>query len=573
MRFQVTALATLLCALSPGLARAQTPDPLRLIPAAADAVAKVENPHALYDAVYEHEVFQKFLKIDAVAAFYDTTNFRRALQLLGYFEKELGHPRFDLLDRLAGGGVAFAAQFEKKAVVLVVQAKDEELLKKFVAVARKVVDQELDRLESKEKVRSAKYRDLETLHLGKLVYAARAGSALVFANDAKALHKALDLHLDGGKNSVADKPVLTEIKGHLPERPLIWGALNLEQVRAIPAVKNSLNTLGLDPITMFAIGGLVDIIKRTPYVCAGLARDGNNWHARIAMPRGREGMAPLAAMFLPEDDRGTLPMLQPPRVLSSTSYFLDLGKFWENRHKILTPEQAKSMDQFENQTSKYLKGVGLGTILKQSGKYQRVIVAIPDKFPYKNKPTVQTGAFAVVLHMRDPAFADSMGKVLRGAALVGGFKYGVKMVAEKHGEHTLVTYYFPEKGKFDGDEFGIRFNFNPCFTHVGDQFVIASTLDLGKDLVDCLIKEGKDGTSPATSRTHVYGTGIAANIRQSEDLLVSQAILSQAVPAAQAKKQFEELATLVEGLGQVRFETRYGERDFRFDVRWLFDKK
>ena len=51
--------------------------------------------------------------------------------------------------------------------------------------------------------------------------------------------------------------------------------------------------------------------------------------------------------------------------------------------------------------------------------------------------------------MRDPAFAQSLGTILRGAALVGGLKYGVKMVDEKHQGHTLVTYYFPEKGAFE----------------------------------------------------------------------------------------------------------------------------
>ena len=334
-----------------------------------------------------------------------------------------------------------------------------------------------------------------------------------------------------------------------------------------------MNTLGLDPATMFTVGGLVDVIKRSPYVCAGLAREGNNLHVRIAMPRGSDGMAPVASMILPADDRGSLPLLQPPRVLSSTSYFLDLGKFWEDRHKILTPEQAKSMDKFEAQTGKYLRGVGLGALLQQAGKYHRVVIAIPEKAPYKVKPGLTAGSFAVVLDMRNPAFAKSMGTVLRGAALLGGFQYGVKMVDEKHAEHTLVTYYFPENGKFDGDDNNIRFNFNPCFTEVGSQFVIASSLELGKDLVDCLLKETSEGTSSATQRTRVYGTGVAANLRSSEDLLVSQAILGQALPAAAAKKQFEEIVRLVERFGQINFETRYSSGEFRFDIHWLYDKK
>ncbi len=452
-----------------------------------------------------------------------------------------------------------------------VQAKDEDLLKRFIALARKIAVQELSRLDSKEQLEARPYRDLETFHFAKLFHLGRAGSALIFSNDEAVLNKALDRFLDGGKDNLAATPLIAEVKGRLPKDAMVWGMLNLEQAKKNPDVKNTLNTLGLDPVTMFTIGGVVDVIKRSPYVCAGLAREGKNLRLRVAMPRGREGMAPLASMFLPEDARGSLPMLHPPRVMSCTSYYLDLGTFWNNRHKILTKEQAKTIDAFEAQTSKYLKSIGLGNLLQQAGKYQRVVVAIPDKSPYKTKATLETGSFAVVLDMRDPSFAKSMSTVLRGAALIGSFKFGLKMVDEKYKDHTLVTYYFPENRPLEGDDNNIRYNFSPCFTQVGNQFVISSTLELGKDLVDCLAKESSD-VSPATQRTYVYGTGVAANLRTAEDLFVSKAILSQALPATDAKKQIDKLVKLVERLGELRFETRYGRDDFRFDVYWKYEK-
>lgn len=554
-----------------GLARAETPDPLRLVPAATDAIVKVENPRQLFDTIYNHEIVQELLKLDSITAFYDTTKFRRLMQFIAYFEKELGHERLDLLERLTGGGVVAAVDFTKPSVLVVVEAKDEGLLKSFVTLAYKTGTQELARLDATEKLEERSYRGLDTFHLGNVAHVCRAGSALVFSNDEVVLDKALDRFLDGGKDSLAAAPRLAEFKARLPKNSLVWGALNLDEAKKNQNIKNTLNTLGLDPVTMFSVGGVVDVIKRSPYVCVGLAQEGKNLRLRIAMPRGREGMAPLASMFLPADARGSLPMLQPPRVLSCTSYYLDLGTFWTNRHKILTKEQAKTIDNFEAQTGKYLKAIGLGKLLEQAGKYQRVVFAIPDKSPYKIKPTVETGSFAVVLDMRDPAFAKSMSTVLRGAALIGSFKFGLKMVDERYKDHTLVTYYFPENRPLPEDETNIRFNFSPCFTQVGNQFVISSTLELGKDLVDCLLKDNGEA-SPATQRTTVYGTGVAANLRTANDLLVSKMILSQALPASEAKKQFEQLVHLVERLGQLRLETFYGQNDFRFDINWRYEK-
>jgi hypothetical protein len=573
MRFQIAGFATLLCFWLPQFASAQVTDPLRLIPGSVDGVAKVENPRALFEIIYNHEVFRDFMKIDAVAAFYDSTKFRQFSQFIAYFEKELGRNRMELLQGLTGGGVVLAGQIEQKSVLIVLGAKDEDLLIKAFALGRKIVNQELARQNIPATMQARPYRELETWYLGKEFYVARAGSALVFSNKEPLFKNALDLFVDGGKKSLTEMPSFLEMKGRLPENALIWGSLNLEQIKQQPNVKNTLNTLGLEPITMFAIGGLVDVIKRSDYVCAGLAQEGKNLQVRIALPKGRNGMASLAAMFLPEDDHGTLPILEPARVLTSTSYFLDLNKFWENRQKILTPEQAKTIDKFQADTGKYLRGIGVGTILQQSGKGHRIVTAVPGKSPYQIKPSLQTGSFAIVLDMRDPGFEKSMSTILRGAALIGSFQLGLKMVDEKHGDHTLVTYYFPENGKLEGDVNNLRFNFTPCFTRVGDQFLISSTLELGKDLVDCLVKENKQKTSPATQRTHIYATGVAANLRSSEDLLVSQAILSQALPAQTAKKQFEDLVRLVERLGQLNLETRYGPEEFRFDIEWQFEKK
>src|SRR5438552_2889661 len=120
MRARIAGLVAVLGALLPALAHAQAPDPLRLVPASAEAVVKIESPLAFYQAVYEHEAFQELLKIDAVASFYDTTVFRRGRQIIAFVEKELGHSQLALLDKLSGGGVVIAARFEKNAALAVI---------------------------------------------------------------------------------------------------------------------------------------------------------------------------------------------------------------------------------------------------------------------------------------------------------------------------------------------------------------------------------------------------------------------------------------------------------------------
>ena len=57
-----------------------------------------------------------------------------------------------------------------------------------------------------------------------------------------------------------------------------------------------------------------------------------------------------------------------------------------------------------------------------------------------------------------------------------------------------------EDAPFKADVNDLRFNFTPSFTRVGNQFVVASTVELCRDLVDELQKEAK---APAGRRPRV----------------------------------------------------------------------
>src|SRR5690606_30135783 len=86
------------------------PDPLRLVPVQADAVVKIENPRGLVDNYTNLDIVQEVLKLDAVREALDSTNAHRLYQLIHYFEEKLGSDRYELLDKLAGGGVVFATK-------------------------------------------------------------------------------------------------------------------------------------------------------------------------------------------------------------------------------------------------------------------------------------------------------------------------------------------------------------------------------------------------------------------------------------------------------------------------------
>jgi hypothetical protein len=549
-------------------------DPLRLVPAHADAVVKIENPRRVVESILDHHIVKELLKIDAVQELYDTTNARRLYQLLAHVEKQLGHDRMELLDRLAGGGIGVGAQFsgKKPSALLIVQGKDEELQRKFVKLALEIAEAELARQEVKERPKKSSYRGVEVIEVNKQFYVAVAGSALLAASDGKALQGGLDLHLDGNKKSVLGVARLREGRALLLPQPLAWGWVDLESVRRIPAVKTALDTVSANPQNTFLLGGAFDLFKRAPFLSAGVHQQGSDFLASVRLPVGRAGMGKTASLFVPPDQHGSLPLLEPRHVLASTSYYLDAGAFWDNRAKLLNEQQLMGLEQFDENSGRFLGGTRLSTLLKQAGVHQRIVVAQPTTSSYKKVPTTKIPAFAIVVEMREPAFAQNMEAVLRAAGLLASTQASLKMKQEKQGDVTIVSYLFPEvqKGPIAND---IVFNFSPSFAASGKQFIVSSTVELARELVDLVGKEKDIVYSPAVSRTHLYAAGAAALLRSFEDQLLAQAILGQGVPLGTGKSQIDSFIRLVEQVGTLQLEEHYGAKDFRYDLRWQHGKK
>jgi hypothetical protein len=554
--------------------RAETPpSPLRLLPDVTDVVVEVRQPRQLVEALTTLEAVKGFMRLEAVQEFYDSTSSRRFYQLLAYFEKELGAKWPELLDQLGGGGAALGVKIgpDPAPALLVLQGKDEALMGRFAKLALQFTEGELARAEAKEKPEKGEYRKIETVHIGDKFFAAVVGSALFLSNQDKALQAGIDLHLDGDKKSMVHNTGIAEAKKLLPPDPLATAWLNLETVRKAPGAEKVFMLPRNDQNLTILFGNFLDLGARSPYLCAGLYRKGESLLTTIRVPRGREGMtAELALHAAPADQPAVLPLLEPQGVMYSSSSYFDLGGFWEKRDKLFTKEQVKGFEDFDKNSGRFLAGTQLSKLLTQVKPYQRFVVAHQSKSGYKTNSKVPIPAFAFVVEMKEPeAFSKSMDTILRGVALLVGSQAKLKLTEEKHGEHTLVGYRFPEDTPLKGDDSDIRFNFSPCFVPVGKQFLAASTIELGHELIDMLEKEAKDPEKPIKSSSiqRFYGTGGVDYLKSLEDLLVTQVILSQAVSPDSAKAQVRDFLAWIRTLGTADIEIVYGDKDSRIDLR------
>lgn len=543
--------------------------PLRFVPAEAEWVVQLDRPRTLVDVVEKHDLFLKAQKLTGIRELYETTNAQQLYQLIEYFEKKLGKDRSAILEELTAGGAVLAARLTPpQGAALILQSRDEARLRAFVDLTLEIVTKELERQESKDKIVRKKYERFDVGQIGPKLSFAIADGALVLASDANALKMVLDTDLKKHP-SLTQNPNFGDARKQAPAKALAWTWLNLEEVRKNQGFRDGLNAASLDPLQVLLFGGLTDLLKRAPHLSAALTQEsGKGYRIAIRMPRGRDGMSAISHMILPPDDKGSLPPLLPPRVISSSSYFLDLGQFWDKRRAILGETNAKGLEDGDKNLAKVLGGITLAKLFHSAGPRQRLVFAQQKDLPYKIKPATPFPAFAVVLDTRDPSFAREMNSIFRSAALLGTFAFGLQLKEETYKGCDIVSYRFSETKKVEGDPQNVRFNFTPSYVAVGDQFVISGTAELARDLVDAIQAQGRSNASKATMRTQLFATGLGDIIRSNQDATLTQLILSQALPPQSAREEVRAILDWLDAFGSLEFEIHYAAADFRYDIQW-----
>ncbi len=575
MRLTRSILGTALAAaLMSGMARAEAPaSPLRLIPAEADVVIQVDSPRRLVEAYTTLDLLQQLYKLDGFKEALDATNSRRFFQLVAYFEQQLGSAWPETLDKLGGGGVAVGFKLgpQPAPVLLVMQSKDEATLKKFVELGLRIMEQELARQDVKVKAEKGSHREQETIRVGDEFHAAIVGGALLVSNRAEALHRGIDLHIDGDKKSMVHVASVAEARKLLPADSLASLWLNLETVQKAPQAKEVFVLPRNDVNLTVLFGGWLDVAGRAPFLAAALVRKDNELMTTVRMPRGKDGSNEGMALHIPPAGEGALPLLEPKGVLYSTSYYLDAAKLWQDRAKLMNDKAVKGMEDFDKRSALFLAGNKFNELITQAGPHQRFVAVHQEKRGYKTIPGQRFPAFAFVVDTRKPEFGKSMETILRGAAFFAGTQVKMKLIEEKHGDVKVVGYRFVEDPKDPPKAGDVIYNFSPAFVTVGDQLVACSTIELAHDLVDVIQEQAKVDRKKNGHAvlTRVYGKGGADFLNAIDDQLFAQTMLESALPPAQAKEQVRDFLDIVRKLGVLQIESEYRANDFRYDLRLI----
>ncbi len=546
-------------------------DPLDCIPPAAQVVLVADSPRKLAEAVTGLDAFQKAQKLPQYRAVYDSATARRAFQMLAHFEKELLAKWPELLDQLAGNGVAFGLQFadDPQPAILVLQGKDAEQVKKATELALKTVEDEFARQGGKDVVKRYDIAGYDAVKVGDF-HAVRVGATTILSSNEAMLKAAVQQATADRSKSSAHKARRDAFK-LLPKDPLAWMWIDFASIKQSKSSMDFYEATRKDFLQTLFAGGTIDCLKRAEFVALGVYKEPTGFRLSLRLPAGRSEFPPEFQLHVPpKGEPGSLPLLEPPSTLYSHSLHLDIAHLWKNRKTLANDEIRAGLDMADKQISKVLPGsVKFGELLEMWGPYHRIVVANHDVPPYKKQPGTRFPAFGYVGTGRDPKFAKSLEPAIRSAAIIASLTFGMKMVEHTHDGVGIVAYRFPEDKELADDPDGTRFNFEPCFAIVGDQLVAATTVELCKKIITELKNPPKGKNSSAVIRGSFSAKGASDALAALPEPFITDAILARGVGLEDARKEVAALVTFVKTLGTVRVELDIAEKEYKLDLVWV----
>ncbi len=543
------------------------PSPLRLIPDKAQVMLHVPRPRALAENALGHRLWARVWAMEAFKEALDTTNVRRARQMLAYFEKALGAKWPALLDDVAGHGIALGGrQGNGQPFLAVATGRDEKRQAAFAAKLVEVIES------ATVTAKKSGYHGMPVWAFGDGLFIARAGASLIAANKRDAVQAALDLARGAGGKSLADHADMAGMEKLLPANSLARAWLDMRPIQATPEGKRAYADPRDDFLQTLVIGSYLSVLGRAPFVCAGLVPEAKGFRVSLSAPRGLEGMGGDRWLHVPLEGGAIRGLLEPEGAMYSLSFWFDFANIWKQRAKVFNEQQAKNLEAADkNPAFLAFTGSKLSTLFESAGGAHRFVAVNQAKAAYRKQPRSLLPAFAFVASLRD---AEKGGAAIDAAIRASGLflagQYKMVRKEEEAGGVKVQGYRFSERDEVPFDPTGYRFNFSPSWVRIGDQFVFSSTMELARSLVPLLQKETEVYQVRARARAFdtFYPAGLAAYLETHEDTLAAQAVLDRAVPPADARREIKAATSLVRSLGGAGTKSSILKDDWRLDF-WV----
>lgn len=517
--------------------------PADVLPESVLGYVEISQPEKLIDLAVSEQFQQLLLQNDDVQNALNSPQFGQLKQIVQVVEDRLGASWHEILRKAAGAKIAVA--FNLQGAVLVVQAKDADTLNKLHGTLREMVEADAKNRGGDSPLKSQDYKGFTGWSFGAQDAHAIAGDMLIFSNSSSGVKDAIDRYLGDDKKSLAQSKLYVTAKASASANDLAWGVANIAPLKLLPPVLKGLSGPSDNPGVEFLAGGILEAFKSANQVAVRVRVENDQVKFITEMPFDAAKIAENRKWYFAADaGQAAAKPLRPKGVIASLSGYRDLSKLWIARDELFNEETVANLSQADTNLGLYFNGDFGTEVLAQVSPRMRFVAARQEFEQGRPLPAIKLPAFALVIEMTEPEkFTDTLlasyQQIVGIINLTAGMQGYSKLVIDFEDRGGVAIqksrYLVPPNTDLDAAE--INFNFSPSCARVGDFFVLASTVDICRDLVDELKKPGASEPTADNVVLEMNLAEVAGVLEQNKEAMISQNMLEEGGSRVDAEKQ------------------------------------
>ena len=554
-------------------------DLAKVMPSGAVMFVKVSGLEPLIDKLQHSQIVASLPANPQIQAFYATPQGRKIVAGKKVIENQLGMDLWTLAKTALGGNVAVSfypheGRKEPDAVV-VVQTKDAASLDRI----RERVTPLLTLIE--ENIRqSTGPGDVSVRSIDGKLFVAERDDWIVLASTSDLMNRTLSLRTGASSEnakSLADDAPYAQMTKQMGSQHLVRSFVNVELIskamngRIIP---EKLDNGGASLLS----GGLLELFARSPFVGSTVDLDDKRLLVTHAVAGQPESLGDKFKWYFPElKDSPGVSLPNVPGLIGGWSLNRDFAGWYQKREELLQSKVLPEFDKFESGLGNLMPNRDFGTDILPTLGRRLTFVAAPQSFSHLNgKPGLQLPGFGLIVDLAKPEEgAETMNLFFQTISAITNLNAGQQgrqpwvLSSESYKDVQISFGKYGQKPK--GDRLPVVFNFMPASARIGDKFVMTSSVDLCKQLIDAYSAPGAapEPAAPATRDDFLLqltGESVAAALEANRGLLEARSVAQEGKSAEQAQSEITTFLQIIRGIRSVRLTTGAAGEGYRLQL-------
>ena len=259
-----------------------------------------------------------------------------------------------------------------------------------------------------------------------------------------------------------------------------------------------------NPLVSLFLGGVVEYIAQASTVSAGLDITADGWELHAFVPGQPESIDAAHQTLLPPAPSDSATRLGEQ--VARLSLSRDWAAWYGQREALLEEKLLPEFDKFETGLANLMPGKDFRADILPLLSKRLQIVSAPQSFAQlEGRPGVQLPAFALIMELEQPEPATDLLQMLFQTItavinLQAGQEKRTPWVVSSETYHDVQISFAKYLQKPKGTDLGIAYNFQPSSARVGRHFIMATSQELCRQLIDALQSSAELPPASTTDR-------------------------------------------------------------------------